>query len=60
MVKRSLGRRVSPLRSREEWQAELTTAGFCAGGGADVAIGPWPVAAFWASAPRREPAPLNR
>ena len=45
---------VSPLRSREEWRAELTAAGFCADDGAELAIGPWPTSAFWASAPRRD------
>ena len=41
----------SPLRSGEEWQAELAAAGFVSIGSADLVEAPWPCAAFWGSAP---------
>ncbi len=41
----------SPLRTRHEWQSELAAAGFRVTGSAELATGPWPAAAFWASAP---------
>ena len=48
---------VSPLRSGEEWRAELAAAGFRAVGAAGVVASPWPCAVFWGSAPARaEPA----
>jgi len=41
----------SPLRSGEEWQAELADAGFRAAGSVSVGPAPWPCAVLWASAP---------
>ncbi|HXC13142.1 MAG TPA: SDR family NAD(P)-dependent oxidoreductase [Stellaceae bacterium] len=45
------GGAVSPLRSGEEWQAELAGAGFGSAGAASIGAAPWPCAAFWGSAP---------
>ncbi len=45
------GASISPLRSGEEWQAELTDAGFKVAAAASLTDGPWPVAAFWGNAP---------
>ncbi len=42
---------VSPLRSREEWRAELAAAGFRAVGAAGLVASPWPAAVYWGSAP---------
>jgi acyl transferase domain-containing protein/acyl carrier protein/SAM-dependent methyltransferase len=48
---------VSPLRSGEEWWAELTAAGFRSVGAMGLVAAPWPCTAFWGSAPVRiEPA----
>jgi phthiocerol/phenolphthiocerol synthesis type-I polyketide synthase C len=44
---------VSPLRSAEEWQAELAAAGFRAVGCTTLVSAPWPSAIFWGSAPHR-------
>jgi phthiocerol/phenolphthiocerol synthesis type-I polyketide synthase C len=49
----SLAGAVSPLRSGEEWRAELVAAGFLAVGMARVVASPWPCALFWGSAPAR-------
>jgi len=44
----------SPLRSAEEWCAELSLAGFRATGAAPTASTPWPCAVFWGAAPPRQ------
>ncbi len=44
---------VSPLRSGEEWQAELAAAGFRCVGAAGLVAAPWPSAVFWGVAPMR-------
>ncbi len=49
----SMGGAVSPIRSGEEWRAELAVAGFHAVGAAGVVASPWPCALFWGSAPAR-------
>jgi phthiocerol/phenolphthiocerol synthesis type-I polyketide synthase C len=46
-------RDLSPLRSVEDWRAELGRAGFRPGGKASTGEGPWPSAIFWAIAPLR-------
>ncbi len=46
-------RGVSPLRSGEEWRAELAASGYRAAGAAALASAPWPSAVFWGLAPRR-------
>jgi phthiocerol/phenolphthiocerol synthesis type-I polyketide synthase C len=43
--------RASPLRSGDEWRAELAAAGFGAAGSATLASAPWPSAIFWGTAP---------
>jgi acyl transferase domain-containing protein/acyl carrier protein len=42
----------SPLRTRDEWRAELAAAGFRATDAAELPAAPWPLAVFWGSAPR--------
>jgi phthiocerol/phenolphthiocerol synthesis type-I polyketide synthase C len=44
----------SPLRSAEEWRAELAAAGFRSADAASNASMPWPYAVFWGTAPCRE------
>ena len=44
----------SPLRSGEEWRAELAAAGFRSTDTAPSAWTPWPSAVFWGIAPPRE------
>ena len=44
---------VSPLRSGEEWRAELTAVGFRSVGAAGLVAAPWPCTVFWGSAPAR-------
>ena len=62
----SMAGAVSPMRSSEEWRAELAVAGFHAVGAAGVVASPWPCALFWGSAPARaepvvaEPPPSHR
>jgi phthiocerol/phenolphthiocerol synthesis type-I polyketide synthase C len=57
---------ISPLRSAEEWRAELAAAGFRSVGAAGVIASPWPCALFWGSAPAHadpavaQPPPSNR
>ena len=46
------GGATSPLRSGDEWRAELSAAGFRAAGAAAIGSAPWPCAGLWASAPR--------
>ena len=41
----------SPLRTGEEWRAELTAAGFSAANALELPAVPWPIAIFWGSAP---------
>jgi acyl transferase domain-containing protein/NADPH:quinone reductase-like Zn-dependent oxidoreductase/NAD(P)-dependent dehydrogenase (short-subunit alcohol dehydrogenase family)/acyl carrier protein/SAM-dependent methyltransferase len=41
----------SPLRSSEEWRAELAAAGFRATDAASSAWAPWPCGVFWGTAP---------
>jgi acyl transferase domain-containing protein/NADPH:quinone reductase-like Zn-dependent oxidoreductase/acyl carrier protein len=43
----------SPLRSAEEWRAELAAAGFGLADAASSAWTPWPCAVFWGTAPPR-------
>jgi phthiocerol/phenolphthiocerol synthesis type-I polyketide synthase C len=43
----------SPLRSGEEWRAELEAAGFLSTGAAGCCAAPWPSAVFWGGAPAR-------
>jgi phthiocerol/phenolphthiocerol synthesis type-I polyketide synthase C len=49
----SMAGAISPMRSGEEWRAELASAGFHAVGAAGVVASPWPCALFWGSAPAR-------
>jgi phthiocerol/phenolphthiocerol synthesis type-I polyketide synthase C len=44
----------SPLRSAEEWRAELAVAGFRSADAASRAGTPWPCALFWGTAAARE------
>ncbi len=41
----------SPLRTGQEWRAELTAAGFSAANALELPAVPWPIAIFWGSAP---------
>jgi len=43
--------RGAPLRRGEDWCGELAAAGFETPGSALLAPGPWPLAAWWATAP---------
>jgi phthiocerol/phenolphthiocerol synthesis type-I polyketide synthase C len=43
----------SPLRSAEDWCAELGRAGFLSGSEVSTGAGPWPSAVFWGTAPLR-------
>jgi phthiocerol/phenolphthiocerol synthesis type-I polyketide synthase C len=45
--------RASPLRSPEDWRAELAAAGFESAAAVRTATAPWPSAVFWGSAPSR-------
>jgi acyl transferase domain-containing protein/acyl carrier protein len=45
------GAAISPLRSREEWGAELADAGFSNVEAASMTVGPWPLVLFWGYAP---------
>ena len=47
----------SPLRSPEEWRAELAAAGFRATDAVSSAQAPWPCGVFWGTAPPRDNAP---
>ena len=51
-LKHRSGDPISPLRSSEEWQAELTASGFENTDGALLADGAWPLALFWGRAGR--------
>jgi acyl transferase domain-containing protein/NADPH:quinone reductase-like Zn-dependent oxidoreductase/NAD(P)-dependent dehydrogenase (short-subunit alcohol dehydrogenase family)/acyl carrier protein len=41
----------SPLRSAEDWRADLALASFAAAGTASISAGPWPSTLIWATAP---------
>jgi acyl transferase domain-containing protein/acyl carrier protein len=49
---------LSPLCFPEDWQTELTDAGFEAAGAVRTATAPWPNAVFWGAAPSRSEPPL--
>ena len=52
----------SPLRTGDEWRAELAAAGLRSAGAVALASAPWPCAVFWGGAPARaepsSPAPM--
>jgi acyl transferase domain-containing protein/acyl carrier protein len=45
------GATASPLRYGDEWQAELSVAGFRNAGAASIGSAPWPSVVLWGSAP---------